>query len=160
MLNPVQRSKYNIFLVTDCTNHALRIGYYSSPNCGSLHQLTDSDSKPNAYYARLNHPATYISNGQTKYYEYSAGSHLSIKLTRHALIHGIALQGSPNGLRYYLSSFQLSSKTTVHSLDVAQSPTINSDFYRESGEIKVSIDSLTFIEILYVKLKTAYSLVV
>ena len=126
----------------DCASHPLRIGYYASPNCGSLHQLVDSDSKPNAAYARLNHPATYILNGQIKYYEYSAGSHLSIKLSRHAEIYAIALQGSPKNLQYYLKSFQMSVKTITHSLNVNQQPITATDFYRESGTIKVLLMSL------------------
>ena len=134
----------------DCANHALRIGYYASPQCGSLHTLTDSDSKPNAAYARLNHPSTYISNGQTKYYEYSAGSHLSIKLSRHAKVYAVALQGSPNALRYYLKSFQMASKIRVQSLNVNQQPTTNEDYYKENGITKV----------LLVKLKIALDKVI
>ena len=100
--------------------------------------MTDSDGQPNADFARLNDPASYDGSSGTQYHEYAAGSYLSIKLFKQAEVHGVAIQGSPNELRYYLRSFQISYKTTIANLTISQPSTTSIEFYKESGVIKVS----------------------
>lgn len=120
----------------DCSKNALRIGYY--PKCGGLHALSDSNRKPNADYARLNHPATYSSGSNgTQYYEYSSGEYLTIKLSQMAHIHGISIQGSPNDTRYYLKSVDLWYKTVVNNLDVTKDSLSLEYYYSEGGIEKV-----------------------
>ena len=130
-------SMYPFILPVDCSTHPLRIGYYVSPECTSLHTLTDSDGLPNAQYARLNHPASYHTGFGPKYYEYVAGSYLTIKLLKQAKIYGIAVQGSPDNLRYFLRSFELSYKVTVNNLDVNRAAVTTTNYYKENGIIKV-----------------------
>lgn len=83
-------------------------GYYPSFECRSLHVLQYSDGRPNADFAPFEHPASYVTNGETKYRDYSAGPYLPIKLSKQAQIHGIAVQGSPSNLQHYLKSFEIS----------------------------------------------------
>lgn len=133
----IASSMYLILIFVDCSTHPLRIGYYASPECTSLHTLTDSDGLPNAQYARLNHPASYQSGSGTKYYEYVAGSYLTMKLAKQAQLYAIAVQGSPDNLRYFLRSFELSYKVTVNNLDVNKAAVTTTSYYKENGIIKV-----------------------
>ena len=120
-----------IDFLSDCSKNPLRIGY--DPGCGGLHELSDSNGKPNADYARLNHPATYPGPNGAEYYEYSSGEYLTIKLSQMAYIHGISIQGSPNNTRYYLKSFELWYKTVVNNLDISKASSIVADNYLEGG---------------------------
>ncbi|XP_065069836.1 uncharacterized protein LOC135694887 isoform X2 [Rhopilema esculentum] len=122
--------------VADCQLHPIRVGYFASPQCGSLHTLTDSDGRPNADFARLNHPSSYSTESGTKYHEYAAGHYLTIKLEKRARIYGIAVQGSPDSLRYYLKSMELWYKVTINDLDVKKPATTFETFYKEANKTK------------------------
>ena len=141
-LNPPKRSAnshlWSIKLVfcnslPDCSLHPLRVGYYPSPICGSLHVLTDADGRPNAEFARLGyHPGT-----DSYYHEYSAGRYLSIALTKRARIYAIAVEGSPQNLRYYLKSMEIWHKVSVNDFNVTRGSVVFEDFYKENGIRKV-----------------------
>ena len=112
----------------------MRVGFSPSPNCGSLHVLTDADGRPNAEFARLG----YRTGTDSYYHEYSAGRYLSIKLTKRARIYGIAVEGSPRNLRYYLRSMEIWYKVSVNSFNVTHGSTANENFYKENGIKKVN----------------------
>ena len=115
-----------------CAANPLRIGYYNS--CSEFHSLRDSGNSLNANFARLNHPA-YINS---QYLEYSANQYLEIKLARVASVHAIALQGSPNALRYYLKSFKVWYQIVKKSTVANQAPVTLQNFYMEDSTVKVN----------------------
>ena len=125
--------------IADCSSHPLRVGYYASPKCGSLHTLTDADGRRYAEFARLGYDT-----GTDKYYhEYSAGRYLSIKLTKRARIYGIAVEGSPRNLRYYLKSMEIWYKVSFNNFSALSGSSTFESFYKESGMKKVSSSRLT-----------------
>ena len=62
---------------------------------------------------------------------------MTIKLSKQAQIFGIAIQGSPDNLRYFLRSFELSYKVTVNNLDLNTAAVTTTSYYKENGIIKV-----------------------
>ena len=110
--------------------------------------MTDSDGRPNADFARLDHPSSYSTGSGTKYHEYAAGHYLTIKLEKRARIYGIAVQGSPDSLRYYLKSMELWYKVTINDLDVAKSPTTFETFYKEANKTKVITIHFGFVYLI------------
>lgn len=123
----------SLCFVSDCTLHPLRVGYYASPACGSLHFLSDSADRPNARFARLD----YTTGSDSYYHEYSAGEYLKISLEKPAYIRGIAVQGSPKNSRYYLKSMEVWYKITINNMNVGLGATTNEGYYKEAGETKV-----------------------
>ncbi len=107
--------------------------------------LSDSDgSLQPADYARLDHPASFTTGSGTQYYEYMAGTYLSIQLGKQAHVNAIAIQGSPHDLRYYLKSFELWYKTTLYNMNVNLPSTTISGYYKENDIVRVRHVSICF----------------
>ena len=60
-----------------------------------------------------------------------------MKLSKAARVSAIALQGSPNGIRYYLKGFELWYKTVIEKVDIAEPSTVLETYYEEGGTKKV-----------------------